>query len=370
LTRPLRIVSVMEASTVTGVAKALLAFYKTARSRGWADVSLITFVRTRAGQEAPSNSFIEAIRSLNFAIDVIPESGAVDLAAWRRLRSIIAAEAPDVIETHAVKSHVLMRFERRNIAKWVAFHHGYTTQDLKMRLYNRLNPWALRGADRIITVCGPFRDQLAAAGVPRDRISVIGNAIEASTLPLSAAPKNTRTAVAIGRLSAEKGHRYLLSAMAHLRRAHPELDARLVLVGDGPERGNLEKQAAELGLREHVRFAGHQTDPQPFYAQANVFVLPSLSEGSPLVLLEAMLARIPIVATTVGGIPETVTQEHSALLVPPEQPVALADAMSRVLTDEALASGLRRNAYAAVTSRHTPEAYCDTLLGIYNGLLG
>ena len=87
--RPLRIVSLMEATTITGVAKALLAFYKTARTTGLADISLVTFVRTTADEKVLTNSFIQTMEALQFSIDVIPERSALDLAAIRSLRRIV-----------------------------------------------------------------------------------------------------------------------------------------------------------------------------------------------------------------------------------------------------------------------------------------
>jgi L-malate glycosyltransferase len=359
----LRLVSVMEASTITGVAKALLAFYKTARSRGLADLSLVTFVRTKAGAKIPTNSFIEAIEALQFPIEVIRERNALDLAAVRSLRKVIDRHSPDVIETHAVKSHVLVRLQPSRKAKWVAFHHGDTNQDLKMRLYNRLSPWALRGADQVVTVCQPFAEELAKSGVPRKKISVVPNAIEAAIETNRVARPGS--ILSIGRLSAEKGHRYLIEALASVRTKYPGIQATLTLVGDGPERTNLEQQVSKLELTDQVVFTGHRADTAQFYSGAEVFALPSLSEGSPLVLLEAALARTPIVATSVGGVPETVSHERSALLVPAEQPEALGEAISRLLTNRELAFRLAANAYTDVTSSRTPEAYCNSLISIY-----
>lgn len=364
--RPLRIVSVMEASTVTGVAKALLAFYKTARSSGDAEVSFVTFIRGTSR----TNSYIEAIQALGFPIDVIRERGPLDLASIRRLHAIVGERAPDIVETHAVKSHVLLRLKRPP-AKWVSFHHGYTHQDLKMRLYNALNPWALRRANRVITVCTPFRDELVKSGVPASSINIIPNAI--------AAPADTKdrtvtgrpgTILTIGRLSAEKGHRFLVEAIGILRDRCSDLKVQLILVGEGPERIKLERQVQQLALSEYVQFEGFQADLTASYGRASVFALPSLTEGSPLVLLEAMLARVPIVATSVGGVPETVRHEESALLVPAQQPQALADSIARLMADAELAKHLTANAYATVTTKHTPELYCESLLSVYHELTG
>jgi glycosyltransferase involved in cell wall biosynthesis len=124
-----------------------------------------------------------------------------------------------------------------------------------------------------------------------------------------------------------------------------------------------------LGLDNVVEFVGHQSDPLPFYEAANAFVLPSLTEGSPLALLEAMMARVPISASAVGGVPETVSDESSALLVPSQDPSALATAMQRLVSDHDLGKRLSAAAHHLVATRHTPESYARTLLSLYQSLL-
>jgi glycosyltransferase involved in cell wall biosynthesis len=101
-----------------------------------------------------------------------------------------------------------------------------------------------------------------------------------------------------------------------------------------------------------------------------MFVLPSLSEGSPNVLLEAMMVGTPIVATAVGGVPDTVRDGRSAMLVPAADPAALANSIGRLMDDPALAESLKENARADVRERHSPQAYCTALTGIYRELLG
>jgi len=148
------------------------------------------------------------------------------------------------------------------------------------------------------------------------------------------------------------------------------MDVQLVLVGDGPERSNLVRAAAAARVPAPVIFAGHQRDVRPFYGMADLFVLPSHSEGSPNVLLEAMAAGVPVVATAAGGVPEMTESEETALLVPPSDPEALAGAMIRLLADPPLATRLAANASAMIQSRFSPETYERELTAIYAGLRG
>ncbi len=356
----MRVLACIEAHTITGPGKNLLRFCRLARERGEHQISIATYVR---GVEA--NQFIEAARDTGTQVHLIEERSALDPTVITQLRSLFKREQPAIIQTHAVKSHFLIRFCKPKQTAWIAYHHGYTDPDFKMQVYNRLDHISLPAANRVVTVCHPFADQVRAAGVPPDHIRVIPNSIEVGRpVPMEDArekwgiPPDARVILTIGRLSNEKGHRFLLQAAAML----PSV---LVIVGEGPERQALESQARALGLEQRIVFTGQQRDPAPFYAMADVFALPSLSEGSPNVLLEAMSARIPIVATAVGGVPETVVDGQDALLVPASDPASLAAALQRVLEDGSLAASLRENAYASVVNRFSPDAYYAALTSVY-----
>ena len=145
--------------------------------------------------------------------------------------------------------------------------------------------------------------------------------------------------LAVGRLAAQKGFGTLLEAAAQWRGIMPK--PLVVIVGEGPLEAELKRQAVRLGL--DARFLGHRDDVPALLAAAAVFVLPSVWEGQPLVLQEALRAAVPVVATRVGGTPE-LTGEDAALLVPPGDPRRLADAVRTVLTDPAVAARLRRAA--------------------------
>jgi glycosyltransferase involved in cell wall biosynthesis len=377
----IKLLDIVEASTVNAVAKNAIEFHS---SVGLShelpaaikiESSLATFERGISSNGSP-NEFVVAARKAGLEIDIIPESFRFDPRVIFALRELVQRHAPDVILTHHVKSHFLIKLSRLSQqCHWVAFHHGYTTTDRKTRAYNYLDRWSLPSADRVITVCQSFAKDLADAGVPAERISVQHNSIrpQPPASPWEVKELKTRFGIAedervilaVGRLSQEKGHLDLISAFGGLRNAHPDLNARLVIVGDGPERGRLEAAVSALGLSERVIFTGHTNNVRVFYAAADLLALPSHSEGSPNVLLEAMAAGVPIVATTVGGVPEMVEDTKSALLVSAGDPPAMATAMAYLLTDKELARRLAANASALVSERHTPESYVNSLLAIY-----
>jgi glycosyltransferase involved in cell wall biosynthesis len=181
--------------------------------------------------------------------------------------------------------------------------------------------------------------------------------------------EDERMILAVGRLSKEKAQIDLLRAFEKLSHTHSEFKARLVVVGDGPERANLEATAASLGIAARVIFTGQVKNVEVYYAAADVLVNPSHSEGSPYVLLEAMAAGLPIVATAVGGVPEMIENNETALLVPASDPQAMAEAIARLLNDEKLAGQLAENASELVSSRLSPEAYVRSLAEVYRSVI-
>ncbi|HXI24583.1 MAG TPA: glycosyltransferase family 4 protein [Pyrinomonadaceae bacterium] len=384
--KTLKLVTLVEATTMNAVARIVLEFLRTAKELSGAnadfpsiDGSIITFDRS-ADDDAP-NEFVATARASGLVVDVVREQRRFDLSVIPALREGIDARRPDIVITNSVKSHFL--FWRSRLNKnypWVAFHHGYTTTDLKMRVYNRLDRWSLPKSDRVATVCQAFASQLSREmKIPQERIFVQHNAIRPQPKPAThevnelrrrfGIAEAERVVLSIGRLSKEKAHADLIEAFKTLQVINSDLHCKLLLVGDGPERGSLETAARASGQNDRITFAGQVNDVQPFYAAADVFVLPSLSEGSPNVLLEAMAAEVPIVATAVGGVTEIVADEESALLVPPKNPHTLAAAIDRVLRDSSLAQRLTTVASALVAREHSPEAYARSLISLYQEVI-
>jgi glycosyltransferase involved in cell wall biosynthesis len=379
----MKIVSVVEATNLNAVAKVVLEFYRTARELAarnrdlpLIEGSVITFDRQTDQSESP-NEFVRATRASEIEIDAIAERKRFDLSVIPALRSIVEQRQPDIIVTHSVKSHFLMwRSRLWQKYPWIAFHHGYTTTDRKMRVYNRLDRWSLPKADLVVTVCQAFARELATStGLPLEPFFVQHNAIRRQPEPSAAdmemlgkqfgLGENERVILSIGRLSKEKAQADLINAFNHLCEGNTEIKVRLVIVGDGPERERLRSAAQASRQGQRIIFAGQVSNAQPFYSIADVFVLPSHSEGSPNVLLEAMAAKVPVVATAVGGVPEIVENDESALLVPASDPAAMAAAIARVLNDDNLARRLTNRAADLVVQNHSPEQYAQSLLRCY-----
>jgi glycosyltransferase involved in cell wall biosynthesis len=377
---PIRLLAIIEARTVTGPAKNLLEFCRTARQMDGqrVETSLVTYRRRGS---AETDEFLEAAREAGVALEIIEENSAFDRNAVAALRRIVERKNPDVVQTHSVKSHFLLRLSGLWRQKpWVAFHHGYTFDDVKMRAYNLLDRWSLRAPNRIVTMNHAFEEQLIRRGVGPERITVLHNAIDPNWLTRAGVNReearrglgigsSQRLVVAIGRLSREKAFGHLLEAFGILQREHAAAEPALIIVGEGPERGPLEGQIASMGSGMRVRLAGQVSQVARYYAAADVLAISSISEGSPNVLLEAMAARVPVVATKAGGIAEMVRHEESALLVPPGDPPALAAALARLLTQPNEARALAEKAYTLVVEQYSPWNRAERLAGLYGEIV-
>ncbi len=381
----MKILAIIEASSVTGPAKNLLAFCESARQHRFADLPLIetsitTFLRNSPDQI--QNEFITRAIENGIAINGITERFRFDTRVIDELKKVVERLQPDIIQTHNVKSHFLMNASGLWRAfPWVAFHHGYTTTDFKMRVYNQFDRWSLRNAHRVVTVSQAFARQLERRGAQTRGLRILHNAVnvesflnvnheEAERLKLGfGIAAHEPVMVAIGRLSKEKGQDDLLQACARLFQASRECQAKLLIVGDGVERKNLEQLTTTLGIQERVVFAGQVSNVKPFYAIADLMVLPSHSEGSPNVLLEAMAARVPVISTHVGGVPEIATHQETAWLVNARDPKAMAEAMHALLSRSQLGQKLAAKAHAHVIQHHSPQSRLRTLLEFYQELV-
>jgi glycosyltransferase involved in cell wall biosynthesis len=225
----------------------------------------------------------------------------------------------------------------------------------------------LRQAAAVLTVSQSFAVELYRMGVKSDRIHVVHNAIDSrwgrgasATLGID---EGKKVILIVGRLSREKDHLLLLEAVRALPEAH------LLIVGEGPERERIEAGIRAAGQEKNVTLTGQVPSAEPYYALADVAVLASRTEGSPNALLEAMAAGVPVVATAVGGIPEIVTHEESALLVPPGDREGMTEAIRRLLSDEELRTRLVKRAREVIETRHSPEGRTRAICGIYRNVL-
>jgi glycosyltransferase involved in cell wall biosynthesis len=254
---------------------------------------------------------------------------------------------PSVVHSHGYRADVVDGPIARKLGiPTVSTVHGFTGGGWKNRLYERLQRRVLRGSDAVVAVSRSVHEMMRE-DVPPHRLHFIANAWSGADECLERAAARHALGVDggefhigwVGRLSREKGPDLFLEALTLLR----DLTITASVVGDGRERTHLVARTARCGLADRVRWHGTIPDAARLHRAFDIFVLSSRSEGTPMVLFEAMAAGTPIVATRTGGVPDVLTV-HEALLVPPEDPAALADAIRSVYCDPAGAA--RRGAAA------------------------
>jgi glycosyltransferase involved in cell wall biosynthesis len=288
----------------------------------------------------------------------------------------------DLLHSHGYKGNILFGFlpQRLRRMPMVSTLHGWTaTEGLsKMRAYEWLDARSLRHIDAVVLVSQAMRSHPRLRNLNGTNFSVVNNGIPFATESAAAAVPAPFDGVekqvidfcaqgftvgAIGRLSAEKGFGRLIEALSLLK--SQGRDVRLVIVGDGELRSELEGQVRSLGLGGRVMLPGYLQDARRLLTHFKVFVIPSFTEGLPITLLEAMQAVTPVVASAVGGIPEALGHGRDGILVTPGHPGEIAAGIIRCMADPAFARGAASRAQDRVRSEYDSRGMAAAYLRIY-----
>lgn len=250
----------------------------------------------------------------------------------------------------------------------LTIHGGrYWAERRRRRLALQL---AIRLSDACTAVSTPLADDLQAVlGLTPGTIKVLPNGADAGTVHANGTRRDlglsgdARLIVAVGNLYPVKGHRYLVDAVARLAPRHPEL--HLAIAGRGSEEGRLAAQALAAGVADRVHLLGLRDDVSSLLASADLFVHPSLAEGLPLAVLEAMFAARPVVASAVGEIPTVLAEGICGRLVPPADAEELAQAIEELLADGNAAARLGERARQRARREYTLDRMMDRYLDVY-----
>lgn len=282
----------------------------------------------------------------------------------RLVRKLLAESRPMVFHSHGARCDVVDAPVARSMGiPVVSTVHGFTGGGWRNRLYERLQIRALRGFDLVVAVARALAARLAAAGVPGRNIRCILNAWPGDSF---LSREEARRALGlpdqlpvlgwIGRVSREKGLDVLVQALSEMRPTAPWAS----IIGDGPELDRTRRLAGALGVADVIQWHGPVPAAGRLLPAFDAVVLSSRTEGTPMVLFEALSAGVPVVATTVGGVPDVVTPAE-ALLVPPDDPAGLAGAIRAVLEEPERA----RSRAAAGRSRLEREFAVGPWIGRY-----
>lgn len=279
---------------------------------------------------------------------------------------------PDVLHTHGFRADVLDGpLAHRVGAASVSTVHGFLSSNWRGRVYEWLQERSYRHFDAVVAVSRLIATRLAKSGVPANRVHVLPNAIHLSSehATRDAARRELNLPAEafligwIGRLSREKGPDVMLKALGEL-----DSSVRLSVLGAGREAEALRQLATTLDIDHRVHWHGNVSNASRLISAFDVVALTSRTEGTPMVLLEAMNSQIPVVATSVGGIPDVVS-EREANLVPPEDPAAVAEAVRRVRSEPLAATQKAIAAKARLEEHYQVASWADRYDQVYRHAL-
>jgi glycosyltransferase involved in cell wall biosynthesis len=316
------------------------------------------------------------------SVDEVPITRVYDWRQIDRITELIRKNGIDLLHTNGYRSDILGYLASRRVdIPIVSTVHGVpkATHRATLKANALMHFWmrALKRFDTVIAVSESLREQLAGRGVDPDKIKMLRNAVAFSgqrrTSPDGGIRKemglnpNARVIGTVGRLSPEKGHEYFIRALPHVLKHHGEV--KCLIVGDGPQMETLKALSAQLCPKGIVEFLGYREDVHAIYQALDVFVLPSLTEGTPMALLEAMGASVPVVVTAVGGVPEIIRDDVNGIVVPPANAEKLAEGILKALGSEAKTAKMTEENFNLLRKEFDISNWIKEIESIYGSAL-
>lgn len=323
----------------------------------------------------PSGPIGEALQLRGVPVTALGMRSVLDAPAFVRLVRILRDLRPDLLHTHLFHANLLGRFAARLacVPRVVCSIH---IMEIERPWHVWLDGASIGLVDAEVCVTESVRAFTRdAAGVPEARLLTIENGIDLAAVDAApptqreevGVPPGTPFLLSVGRLHAQKGIDVAIRAAALLR---PRRRFRWVVAGEGKERPALEALVRDLRVEDVFSLAGFRADAIGLTKSCDLLVLPSRWEGMGLVLLDALASGRPVVATDIGGVRDVVTHEEHGLLVPPDDPVALAAAIERMLDDPALARATAERGRERVRGRFTVDRMVRAHEELYERIVG
>lgn len=314
-----------------------------------------------------SGEFASRLSAQTKGIHELGWRGGTDLGLPLRLASVFRRTQTDVVHTRNATAFLygVLGAKLAGVPTIVHSEHGRTFDDRKIRLYAQ--KFLTIFADAVFAVSAQLKHDVAArVGIPAADIGVLYNGVDLSNVVKTSkttfckqigVDEDTLIVGSVGRLVAVKNYGLFLRSIAHLRIPN----VAVVLIGEGPERNALELEAARLGIADSVHFLGHREDAKSLLSAFDVFVLPSFSEGLSNTILEAMAARVPVIASNVGGNPELVQDGATGFLFENNDIESLSKALKALLV-----SPIQRNHFAAAGRERVERDFSmETMISNY-----
>lgn len=328
-------------------------------------------------KDGRSEELINKARELGINVISVDVNGRFDLNAIRNIRGSLKENRVSIIHSHDYKSDLYGLIASRGLGiRNIVTVHGSTRDSLRKKLYLFITErFIYRFVDKLIAVSGEISQYLKKYHDAK-RIELIRNGIDLSFLENEKKGKredflsqlNGRKVFAvIGRLFPDKGHRYFLKAFASFSKDHPIVSG--IIVGDGPSKNEIINQLRELKLDYNVKILGNCSDMQTIYENIDFLVIPSLREGLPYVLLEAMAYKVPVLASAVGDIPHLIKDGITGYLVQPGDADGLKKRMEEMITQPFKCKEMAEKAHQLVLEKYSADKMVRKTEALYDAVL-
>jgi glycosyltransferase involved in cell wall biosynthesis len=321
----------------------------------------------------PHEEILEEAKSNGIVYTVFSCRSQLDMKLAFSIREFIKKNRIDIIHCHGYKSNFYGLLASKGQVPSVTTNHNWLTAHWKLKTYCFLDSLWIRFFDRIVAVSNEVKKDMLRYKIPEEKISVIDNGIALERFEKVVETNNIRDQLGfdgkiriigtIGSLGIEKGHIYLLEAASQVLEIIKDL--RFLIIGDGPLRKPLEEKSEKLGIEKQVIFMGQRKDIPELLMAMDIFVLPSIKEGLPMALLEAMAAKRPVIATRVGAIPKVIENKDIGVLVEAKDTIGLRDAIINLLNDPVRMSLLARGGFDRVCMNFSSDEMCKHYLRLY-----
>lgn len=318
----------------------------------------------------------ERAREEGVNVRIFPSKGRFDKRTVFAIRAFIEREKGDILHSHNYKSDFYAFFAKGKKHPWMVTNHLWKRTTVALMIYAHLDSLVMRKANRIVAVSEQIANDMKQRGIPAGKVTVIENGVSLERFRIGNKDEmrktfgfnsNEKVIGTVASLTPEKGHSYLMDAAREVIQKHPE--ARFLIVGDGPQRQSLEETTDRLGLSGKVIFTGSRRDIPEILSLLDAFVLPSLKEGLPIALLEAMAAMVPVIATKVGAVPKLIEDGMSGILIPPKDSQAISNAIMEVLSDKQSSLKMARKGFERVRDNYSSKQMAEKYMAIYKELM-
>lgn len=327
----------------------------------------------------PNREFIDTSIGKQIDVHVIQCKKWIDIGALFQIINLINKERFDIVHCHEMKGRLYGLISTiRTKAKLITTNHNWIRSSFLVTFFEILDAFYIRFFPIIIAVSPEVRELMRRYLVPDSRIRVIVNGVDMNEFKRNHAARDrirkklgitqdVKLIGTVGRLSPEKGQKYFIDAAVSVLKVFPE--TMFILVGDGTQRKELEDHVNHLGLSGKIIFFGFQKNIFDFYSSFDMFILPSLSEGTPMALLEAMSAELPVIATNVGNVSRIVENEKTGVLIPPANSKDMTLAIIKLLNNASEAERMSKKSLDVISKEYSLENMVCEYMQLYKEII-